>query len=354
MNTMSRGSNDPVWRSIDPATTNTYNLGSSTNKWGTVYATTFDGNLQGNATSASALTGIDLNKFLIGQGTNSEVIGASNIEYVNQNVAIGNNTAARFGLYIGGQCYGNDVNYITSDTVGEISAGDGGPQILFGDAATFNDSSQRGALIYTNNDTPSTGVSWHFVSNQGDWNVSSKRFTARTSVTIGAGTNKPNTSYNLHVTGTGYFTSALYCNGIAANVDNSSSAGGISLYSTASASAIGNYGIAMRTGSAHGWIVAKEDNANKASALGITNNSSGVDWNINFYNSGSTNRGWKWIHGSVAVASINGNGYAQFNRIGLNRIGGNKYGRLYWNSPTYYTWVDYMSDSTAGSCPTGG
>ena len=41
---MSRGSDDPIFRSITPNTNNTYSLGSSSNKWNTVYATTFNGN----------------------------------------------------------------------------------------------------------------------------------------------------------------------------------------------------------------------------------------------------------------------------------------------------------------------
>ena len=53
---MSRGYDDQVWRSITPATTNTYNLGSSTNKWGTVYATTFNGNATSATTATSANT----------------------------------------------------------------------------------------------------------------------------------------------------------------------------------------------------------------------------------------------------------------------------------------------------------
>lgn len=39
-----------------PTTTNTYNLGSSNYKWSNVYATTFTGNLAGNADTATALT----------------------------------------------------------------------------------------------------------------------------------------------------------------------------------------------------------------------------------------------------------------------------------------------------------
>ena len=48
---MSRGIDDYVFRSITPNSNNTYNLGSSANKWNTVYGTTFSG----NSSSASKL-----------------------------------------------------------------------------------------------------------------------------------------------------------------------------------------------------------------------------------------------------------------------------------------------------------
>ena len=48
---MSRGADDPIFRSITPYANNTYNLGSSSNKWNTVYATTFNGTATGNVTS---------------------------------------------------------------------------------------------------------------------------------------------------------------------------------------------------------------------------------------------------------------------------------------------------------------
>ena len=51
---MSRGIDDAVWRSISPATTDTYNLGSSSLKWKDVYATTFHGALTGNCSGTSA------------------------------------------------------------------------------------------------------------------------------------------------------------------------------------------------------------------------------------------------------------------------------------------------------------
>ena len=46
--TMSKGQDDPIFRNITPYTSNTYNLGSSTNKWKNIY-----GNLIGNADTAT-------------------------------------------------------------------------------------------------------------------------------------------------------------------------------------------------------------------------------------------------------------------------------------------------------------
>jgi hypothetical protein len=91
------------------------------------------------------------------------------------------------------------------------------------------------------------------------------------------------------------------------NNANSNSSGGIALYGTT----INSYGIAMRTGAAHGWITSSAANADIAAAQGIdASDATGLDWAINFYNSGSKLRGFKFIHASTAVASINGYGYA--------------------------------------------
>lgn len=61
MTAMSRGIDDAVYRSITPASNNTYNLGSSSNKWANVYATTFVGALSGNASTASLLNNVSAN-----------------------------------------------------------------------------------------------------------------------------------------------------------------------------------------------------------------------------------------------------------------------------------------------------
>ena len=105
-----------------------------------------------------------------------------------------------------GNTYGNDANYLISKTTGVFSYGDGGPQIRFG--TNYAGNQQEGALIYTDHDSAGAGVSWHFVSNQSDWSVDSKRYVARTSVTIG--NLLPNTSYALYVGGgESYYTNHI-------------------------------------------------------------------------------------------------------------------------------------------------
>lgn len=53
---MSRGIDDLLYRSLTPATNSEYNLGGSSNKWKNVYATTFNGALEGNAKTATSAT----------------------------------------------------------------------------------------------------------------------------------------------------------------------------------------------------------------------------------------------------------------------------------------------------------
>ena len=120
-------------------------------------------------------------------------------------------TATNFSrLHLFAQTVGNTAATMVSGTAGLFSFGDSGPQITF-DTSETPGSGQAGALIFTDHDTAATGASWHFVSNQGDWNVTSKRFHARTSISIG--TNLPNTSYNLYVSGSTYHTGTAYFGG---------------------------------------------------------------------------------------------------------------------------------------------
>lgn len=109
-------------------------------------------------------------------------------------------------IRIYGNTYGNNADYLRSKTAGIFSYGDGGPQIRFG--SNYAGDQQEGALIYTDNDSAGTGASWHFVSDQPDWSVDSKRYVARTSVTIGSFI--PNTSYALYVGGgESYYTNHI-------------------------------------------------------------------------------------------------------------------------------------------------
>lgn len=86
-------------------------------------------------------------------------------------------------LHIYGNTYGNDAADIQSSYAGYMTFGDPGPQITFDTSATPG-GGQAGALLFTDHDTAGTGASFHFLSNQSDWTVVSKRFHARTSITV--------------------------------------------------------------------------------------------------------------------------------------------------------------------------
>ena len=103
------------------------------------------------------------------------------------------------GVY--GQTYGNNAAELISGTAGVIGYGDGGPQIDF---STSQSGAQHGALIFTDHDTAALGASFHFVSTETDWNVISKRFHAKSGISIG--TTLPTTSSTLYVSGTGNIT----------------------------------------------------------------------------------------------------------------------------------------------------
>lgn len=78
------------------------------------------------------------------------------------------------------------------------------------------------------------------------------------------------------------------------------------------------------------------------------------DWATYFNMNSSTDRGWVFRSGTTPVVSISTGGYIAGNRLSLNRSGSVDYGRIYWYSPTYYTWVDYAASSGDGTAPTGG
>ena len=135
------------------------------------------------------------------------------IYYINSLASTAEEPINMQGLRIVGSAVGNDSSSkktTISGTTGLLSYGDGGPQIQFSTSEKLDDrttsGAQSGALIFTDHDAAATGASWHFVSNQGDWNVISKRFHARTGISIG--TSLPNTSYTLYTRGIANFNIA--------------------------------------------------------------------------------------------------------------------------------------------------
>ena len=134
------------------------------------------------------------------------ISSAAKVTYVNANNSA-STPATVAGLHIESPTYGNTAANMIGGVAGVFSYGDGGPQIRFKDAS----STQAGALIFTADDAAASGTSWHFVSNETDWNVISKRFHAKTSISIG--TDKPSTSYNLTVNGTSYFNNTITIKG---------------------------------------------------------------------------------------------------------------------------------------------
>lgn len=115
-------------------------------------------------------------------------------------------TRTRNILHLYGSTVGNTASELVSGTAGVLSYGDAGPQINFSTVSTIG-GAQDSAIIWTDHDTAATGASWHFVSSQSDWNVISKRFHARTGISIG--TDLPKTSHNLYVNGTAFHSNTL-------------------------------------------------------------------------------------------------------------------------------------------------
>lgn len=141
--------------------------------------------------------------------SNARSIAATNLSYqrlTNQTVNTANNVEKNI-LRIWGPTYGNFAESLTSGKAGVMSWNDGGPQIQFSELETGG---QQGALIYTDNNSAGTGVSWHFVSTEEDWSVNSKRFVAKTSVTIGQ--DIQNNDYKLYVNGSSYFNENITLN----------------------------------------------------------------------------------------------------------------------------------------------
>ena len=110
------------------------------------------------------------------------------------------------------------------------------------------------------------------------------------------------------------------------------SEGGIGLYSV---NAPESYGIAIRNNlGTHGYVT--------------------TPLSMFFSISNANTAGWIFRYNGTNVASINGQGYAQFNKINMDRSGGITNGRIGWYRTDFYTWYTYMSDrSNSTSSPTG-
>lgn len=135
---------------------------------------------------------------------NNEISSASSLKYY---TATNSKKANQTILRIWGATYGNDATTTISGAASSLSWNDGGPQIQF---STSEAGSQDGALIFTDHDSAGIGASFHFVSNQSEWSVVSKRFVAKTSIIIGQGAHtSSNQGYNLYVNGTEYINGIL-------------------------------------------------------------------------------------------------------------------------------------------------
>lgn len=135
---------------------------------------------------------------------NNEISSASSLKYY---TATNSKKANQTILRIWGTTYGNDAATMISGAASSLSWNDGGPQIQF---STSEAGSQDGALIFTDHDSAGIGASFHFVSNQSEWSVVSKRFVAKTSIIIGQEAHtSSNQGYNLYVNGTEYINGIL-------------------------------------------------------------------------------------------------------------------------------------------------
>ena len=196
--------------------TATYTLPSDNNTTYTFATGDAVGQFKVKASTASSYTNYNVNGISAGtdSGTANLLAYYSTATKISSTPKIAyhevNSTAStpvqRNILHLFGEGVGNDAPKLISGTVGIIGYGDGGPQINFNTASSDTvTGGQNGAIIFTDHDSAAAGVSWHFVSDQTDWNVISKRFHAKTSISIG--TDKPpSTTYTFYVTGSSYYT----------------------------------------------------------------------------------------------------------------------------------------------------
>ena len=171
------------------------NSGDTTNWMSQLAIPTYQSKLRGlywrtNSAANTALTGDDWKRVFCEERITSTATS----------------TGTRNILNLWGQTVGNDASKLVSGVAGVLSYGDAGPQINFSTNSTIG-AAQDSAIIWTDHDTAATGASWHFVSSQDDWNVISKRFHARTGISIG--TDLPNKTYNLYVHGTAFHSESI-------------------------------------------------------------------------------------------------------------------------------------------------
>ena len=181
-----------------------------------------------------------------------------------------------------GPTYGNDASALVGGTQGILSYGDGGPQIDFNTSRTGG---QAGSLIFTDHDSVARGASWSFVSNQVDWNVISKRFHARTSISIG--TNLPNTNYNLYVNGTTNLTGNTTIGGtldVAGDITQNGAT--VSLSTHTHGILDSSFAQAASDASKTGWSILGIDTSPGFILKSIRDNTTNTDWMSGDYGSG--------------------------------------------------------------------
>ena len=270
-----------------------------------------------------------------------------------------------------GPTYGNDARSLIGGTQGILSYGDGGPQIDFKYSRTGG---HAGSLIFTDNDSVAAGASWSFVSNQADWNVISKRFHARTSISIG--TNLPNTGYNLYVNGTTNLTGNTTIGGTL-NVVGDITQNGVTVSLSTHTHGLldSSFAQAASDASNTGWSILGIDTSPGFILKSIRDNTTNTDWMSGDYGSGiafggadtrgvismkwnspiitfaggnhnSTNTGPDWY---IKISGTSGNTYNFDNYMGAVKIG-SFYG-MAWPDGTDQDANSWIRTTRAGLIP---
>ena len=178
------------------------------------------------------------------------------------------------GLLISGTAYGNTAADLISNTVGVLSYGDAGPQIR------FTCGEQSGALLFTHHDRVSEmGVTFNFVTNQGNAAVKASGLIATTRAVIGY--NVVDSNYVLKVSGTTYINGATTINGLLTIDGTSATHKGVKIGDTYINAINGNIIFQNNTSIRFGadswdwnvWAGLKYDSTNKIVYLGIPDKS---------------------------------------------------------------------------------